>query len=233
MVELDLEYNTERKHLIIPEYGRAVHKMVDYCTELADRDERNRCAKSIISIMGNLFPQLRDVEDYRHKLWDHMFIMSEFRLDVDSPYPRPTPETLTSKPEKINYPKGNIRYGHYGRVTQQFIEKAISLENPELKEKMAIQIFFLMKRSYRAWNRDHVEDEVVLGHLLELSKGAIKLDPSKVSGGDGLPNEPKGTGSNTGFKKKWTNNKNKNPNNKNSNFKNNNNRRPHNNNNNN
>lgn len=209
MVELDLEYNTERKQLIIPEYGRAVHKMVDYCVTLADRDERNRCARSIISIMGNLFPQLRDVEDYRHKLWDHMFIMSEFQLDVDSPYPRPTEETLQSKPEKVNYPKGNIRYGHYGRVTQQFIEKALTLENPEHKEKMAIQLFFLMKRSYKAWNRDHVEDEVVLAHLAELSKGGLILDPSKVSNGDGISHHQPGV-SNSSFKKKKWNNNNKN-----------------------
>lgn len=220
MVEIDLEYNTERKQLIIPEYGRAVHKMVDYCVTIADRDERNKCAKSIITIMGNLFPQLRDVEDYRHKLWDHLFIMSEFQLDVDSPYPRPTHETFTSKPEKINYPKGNIRYGHYGRVTQQLIEKALTLENPEHKEKMATQLFFLMKRSYKAWNRDHVEDEVVLGHLNELSKGGLKPDPAKVSQGDGIPNHQPTQG-NSGFKKKkWNNNKNfkhKNNNNRNKN----------------
>ncbi|MES2628929.1 MAG: DUF4290 domain-containing protein [Bacteroidota bacterium] len=216
--ELDLEYNTERKQLIIPEYGRAVHKMVDYCVTLADREERNKCARSIISIMGNLFPQLRDVEDYRHKLWDHMFIMSEFQLDVDSPYPRPTQDILTSLPEKLSYPKGNIRYGHYGRVTQQFIEKALTLENPEHKEKMATQLFYLMKRSYKAWNRDHVEDEVVLGHLSELSKGGIILDPSKVSGGDGIPNTPYHPAGHGTFnkKKKWNNN---NSSNNNKNFK--------------
>lgn len=208
MVELDLEYNTERKLLIIPEYGRAVHKMVDYCVSLADRDERNRCARGIIAIMGNLFPQLRDVEDYRHKLWDHLFIMSEFQLDVDSPYPRPTQEILESKPDKQEYPKGNIRYGHYGRVTQQLIEKAISLENEEHRERMAIQLFHLMKRSYKAWNRDHVEDEVVLGHLTELSKGKLTLEPAKVQGHwDSGPSTPR-EGNGSFKKKKWNNNKN-------------------------
>ncbi len=213
MVELDMEYNTERKQLIIPEYGRAVHKLVDYCTSIGDREERNRCAKSIIAIMGNLFPQLRDVEDYRHKLWDHLFIMSEFQLDVDSPYPRPTQEILDSKPDKIEYPKGNIRYGHYGRVTQQLIEKAISLENVEHQERMATQLFYLMKRSYKAWNRDHVEDEVVLGHLIELSKGRLKLDASKLvanwDASSAKEHQHHGGGGN-GFnkKKKWNNNKN-------------------------
>lgn len=182
MVDFQLEYNTRRKPLVIPEYGRAIHKMVDYCTSLADRDERNKCAKSIIVIMGNLFPHLRDTEDYRHKLWDHLFIMSGFELDVDSPYPKPTVETLQSKPEKINYPKGDIRYGHYGRVTQQFIDQAVALTDEVQREKLAIQLFLLMKRSYKSWNRDHVEDEVILAHLKELSKGKIVLAPEKVNG---------------------------------------------------
>lgn len=219
MVELDIEYNTERKHLIIPEYGRAIHKMVDYCVSLGDRAERNRCAKSIIAIMGNLFPQLRDVEDYRHKLWDHLFIMSEFQLDVDSPYPRPTQEILESKPERVSYPKGKIRYGHYGSVTQQLIAKALTLDNPEHREKMTIQLFHLMKRSYRAWNRDTVEDEVVLGHLNELSNGQLKLDPSKITGGNeggsgnAQPTQERSQGHSHGQggfkkKKKWNNNNN-------------------------
>ena len=212
-----LEYNTERTQITLPEYGRAIHRMVEYCTQLADKEERNKCARSIIAIMGNLFPQLRDVEDYRHKLWDHLFIMSGFQLDVDSPYPTPSPEQFLEKPEKIEYPKGEIKYGHYGRVTQKLIDKAISLENPEHTKQMSINLFYLMKRSYCAWNRDHVENDVILQHLNKLSNGKITLTK------EDLPVQERHFKSNTpsnqsnptnNRRRKWNNNQNQNRNKK-------------------
>lgn len=205
-----LEYNTERTQLTLPEYGRAIHRMVQYCSELSDREERNKCARSIIAIMGNLFPQLRDVEDYRHKLWDHLFIMSGFSLDVDSPYPKPTPEQLLEKPERVEYPKGEIKYGHYGRVTQKLIDKAVSLENPEHTKQMSINLFYLMKRSYCAWNRDHVENDVILQHLNKLSNGKISLTKEDLPATErhfkNIPNGSSSGQSSNNRRRKWTNN---------------------------
>ncbi len=203
---LSLEYNTERPSLIIPEYGRAVHTMVSHCLTIADREERNKCAQSIIAIMGNLFPYLRDEEEYRHKLWDHLFIMSKFELDVDSPYPRPTDQTFLEKPDKIEYPKGDIKYGHYGRVTQNLIDKASALDNPEHTKKMGINLFFLMKRSYMDWSKSHVDDDVILKHLRSMSNGKIDLSSDDLPQGRSFHH---GNNNNNNRRRKWNNNKNK------------------------
>ena len=131
-----LEYNSQRNYLSIPEYGRHIQKMVAYCTELADKDERNKVAHAIVDVMGALFPYLRDVEDYKHKLWDHLFIMSDFKLEVDSPYPKPSPDQFIEKPNKVPYPKGNIKYGHYGKIVQDLIKKAGSMEPGEERQAL-------------------------------------------------------------------------------------------------
>ncbi|MBK7182202.1 MAG: DUF4290 domain-containing protein [Bacteroidetes bacterium] len=170
-----MEYNTSLPKMIIPEYGRNIQKMIDFAITVADKEERNKVARAIIDVMGQLNPHLRDVTDFKHKLWDHLFIISEFKLDVDSPYPRPTPETFQTKPELLKYPSNDIRYKHYGKTVERIIEKA--KEYPEGDERNALveQIANLMKRSYLNWNRDSVNDEVILKQLGELSKGQLKL----------------------------------------------------------
>lgn len=170
-----MEYNTSLPHLKIPEYGRNVQKMIDFACSVEDREERNRVAKAIIDVMGQLNPHLRDVSDFRHKLWDHLFIISDFKLDVDSPYPKPSKETFQTKPDRVNYPHNDIEFKHYGKIVEQLIEKAISMEEGEMKDALVESIANLMKRSYQMWNRDSVSDEVIAEHLQVLSKRKLKL----------------------------------------------------------
>jgi len=174
-----MDYNTSLPRLIIPEYGRNIQRMIEYAISVGDRAERNKVAQAIINVMGQLNPHLRDVTDFKHKLWDHLFIISEFKLDVDSPYPMPTPETFKTKPELLKYPSNDIRYKHYGKTVEKLIEKAIEYPEGDEKNVLVEQIANLMKRSYLTWNRDTVSDEVILNQLEELSKGKLKLsDPS-------------------------------------------------------
>ncbi|MCX6296274.1 MAG: DUF4290 domain-containing protein [Bacteroidetes bacterium] len=170
-----MEYNTSLPKMIIPEYGRNIQKMIDFAIAVEDREERNKVARAIIDVMGQLNPHLRDVTDFKHKLWDHIFIISEFKLDVDSPYPKPTAETFQTKPDRVLYPSNDIRYKHYGKTVERIIAKG--REYPEGAEKNALveQIANLMKRSYLTWNRDSVNDEVILKQLAELSKGELVL----------------------------------------------------------
>ncbi len=185
-----LEYNSTRDHLIIPEYGRHIQKMVKYCAEIPDRDERNKVAHAIINVMGQLFPHLRDVEDYKHKLWDHLHIMSSFELDVDSPYPTPKPEQFTERPENVPYPKGDIKYGHYGKTVQDLIKAAGNMEPGEERQALILVTVNLMKRCYLNWNRDTVSDETILKHLHELSDGKLSLkDPTLIAPASDLSNQ--------------------------------------------
>lgn len=171
-----MEYNTQLERLIIPEYGRNIQGMIKYCCSIQDREERNLCAKAIIQVMGQLNPHLRDSADYTHKLWDHIFIISEFKLDVDSPYPIPSPESFQEKPETLVYPKGKIRYKHYGKTIEDIIKKAKELpEGPERNE-LTRQIANHLKKSYYNWNKDSITDDVVIKNLNELSGGELKLD---------------------------------------------------------
>ena len=170
-----LEYNTERAHLIIPEYGRHIQKMVDQCIALEDREERNKCAKSIISVMGNLNPHLRDVPDFQHKLWDQLFIISDFKLDVDSPYPKPSIEELKQAPEPLSYPQNFPKYRFYGNNIKRMIDVAVTWEEGELKDALIYTIANHMKKSFLNWNKDTVEDDVIFKHLFELSNGAINV----------------------------------------------------------
>jgi len=135
---MKLTYNSTRPDLKIAEYGRSIHQMVAHCVSIEDRDERNKCARSIIKTMGNLFPQLRDVEDFNHKLWDHLHVMSDFKLDVDSPYPKPSPESFDSKPKKVGYPESKIKLGHYGKTIEKLIDEVIALEDEEERKKATV-----------------------------------------------------------------------------------------------
>lgn len=171
-----MEYNTSRGKLMIPEYGRNVQKMIDFATTIEDREKRNQYAQIIIRVMGQINPHLRDVADFTHKLWDHLFYISNFRLDVDSPYPKPTPETLDIKPEKIPYSDKKFLYRHYGRNIELMIEKISSMEDSPQKEKLIQMVAHHLKKSYLTWNRDSVEDDLIVEHLKEMSKGQLKLD---------------------------------------------------------
>ena len=159
--------------MIIPEYGRNIQKMVDHATNLKDREERNRCAKSIIQVMGSLNPHLRDVADFKHKLWDHLFIMSNFKLDVDSPYDKPSPEVLAEKPESLTYPATGYKYRHYGKIVQDLIKKAIDHEEGKDKEQFVGVLLNLMKRTYLTWNNNSVTDEQIISDMKELSNGKL------------------------------------------------------------
>lgn len=183
-----MDYNTERVKMAIPEYGRNVQRMVEFAVSVNDRDERNRVARAIISVMGQLNPHLRDVTDFKHKLWDHLFIISDFKLEVDSPYPIPNAETFKTKPDKVNYPDKKIKYRHYGKILEKIIEKAIEFEEGDEKKALTELIANAMKKSYLTWNRDSVTDEVIFDQLLELSKGKLRVDSSvKLSQPNELP----------------------------------------------
>lgn len=170
-----LEYNSTRETMVIPEYGRNVHRMIDYCCSIEDREKRNKTAKLIISVMGFLNPSVKEAADYKHKLWDHLHIISGFRLDVDAPYPLPSPLSLSAKPEHLSYHDKEIDYKHYGKNIVLMIDKTVEYpEGPE-KEMLINCIANHMKKSYLSWNRDSVTDELIEKHLGELSRGNLKL----------------------------------------------------------
>ena len=169
-----MEYNTKREHLIIPEYGRHVQKMIAHATNLKDKAEQQKCVNAIIAFMGQRNPHLRDIKDFTHKLWDHLFIMSDFQIDVESPYPKPEKEKLEEKPKKMDYPKTKIRFPFYGVNIEKMIAYACTMEEGELKEIMAGMIANHMKKDYICWNKAFVNDETILKHLNQLSEGKIK-----------------------------------------------------------
>ncbi|MDA8857140.1 DUF4290 domain-containing protein [Flavobacteriaceae bacterium] len=176
-----LEYNTERTKLIIPEYGRHVHQMIDQAVALKDKDERNKMAKAIIGVMGNLNPHLRDVPDFKHKLWAQLFIMSNFELDADSPFEKPSKEVyVNAKPNKLEYPQSFPKYRFYGNNIKKMIDIAMSWEEGDLKDKLIANIANHMKKCFLNWNKDTVEDKVIFDHLADLSNGALKVPESKL-----------------------------------------------------
>ena len=170
-----MEYNTSLSKLIIPEYGRNVQKMVHSIIAIDDREKRNHQAKSIIEVMGNLNPHLRDVPDFKHKLWDHLFIMSDFHLDVDSPYDRPSKESFEEKPEMLKYSDNNIKFRHYGKILPLIIKRTIDLDEGEYKDFLVFTIANHMKKSYLTWNKANVEDEVILKHLSQMSDDKLSM----------------------------------------------------------
>jgi len=176
----DLEYNSERNTLIIPEYGRHVQKLVNHCVALEDDTEREKMANAIIDVMGNLQPHLRDVPDFKHKLWDQLFIMSKFELNVESPYPKITKEEVSAKPERLNYPKSATKYKFYGNNIQTMIDVALSWDEGELKDALILSIANHMKKCYLNWNKDNVENGVIFNHLYELSDAKIDLRNSEI-----------------------------------------------------
>ena len=170
-----MEYNTQRKKMELPEYGRSVQNMVDHALTIEDREERQRCANTIINIMGGMFPHLRDVPDFKHKLWDHLAIMSDFKLDIDYPFEIVKKEELVMKPETIAYPNGAIRYRHYGRFLEGMVKKATEVEDEAERKQLIRMLAIQMKKSLHNWNKEGIEDQKIVDDLREYSKGAIDL----------------------------------------------------------
>lgn len=170
-----MEYNSGRNRLIIPEYGRNIQKLIEYAISLEDREERNKIARAIVNVMGQLNPHLRDITDFKHKLWDHLFIISDFKLDVDSPYDKPSALTYKVKPKRISYPTSDIRFRHYGRIIEQMILEIKDIEDSDHKNQMIVNIANFMKMLYVNWNKDSVSDEVIFEHLRILSKGQLTV----------------------------------------------------------
>jgi len=176
MTPQPFDYNSTRSKLLLSEYGRNVQNMVKYIVALPTKEERNRYAAVVIDLMGFLNPHLRDVADFKHKLWDHLHIISNFEIDVDSPYPPPSPDAIHLKPEPLKYPHQRIKYKHYGKTIELMITKAKSIQEPERRNHMVQAIANFMKMAYVQWNKDSVADETILNHLFELSGGELKLD---------------------------------------------------------
>lgn len=162
--------------MVIAEYGRNLHQMIYDCCQIEDRAKRTRTAEFIVNVMAQMNPKVKESVDYRQKLWDHLHIMADFKLDVDSPYPPPSKEVLFAKPKQVRIHQGNIRYRHYGRNIENIINKAIDFEEGLEKEALVRTIANHLKKSYITWNRNTVDDEVILKNLSELSKDQLKLD---------------------------------------------------------
>ena len=174
-----VEYNSDRSQLALPEYGRNIQQMVNHCLTIEDREERTRCAYSIVQVMGNIVPQLRDEEDSKHILWDHLAIMSDFKLDIDYPYEIINQENLKVKPEPIAYGEENVRYRHYGKIMVDMIKQACTYEEGDERDELIMLIANHMKKVLLSISKDGVEDARVFNDLREISGGKIDIDPEK------------------------------------------------------
>jgi hypothetical protein len=175
-----MEYNTNQKKLALPEYGRSVQKMVDHALTIENREERQKCAQTIVRIMGSMFPNTRNLPDYERKLWDHLAIMSDFMLDIDYPFEVIKKEEFRTPPERIPYQTGEIRNRHYGRIVEAMIEHACTLDEGDEKEQLIELILIQMKKNYIAWNKDGVEDSKILEDLRIYTKGAIDINGKEI-----------------------------------------------------
>jgi hypothetical protein len=171
-----MDYNSTRQRLVLPEYGRHIHNMVAHAVTITDKEERTRCANSIINIMGNLFPHLRDYADFKHKLWDHLAIMSDFKLDIDYPYDITNSTILSKKPEKLPYKNSQMKFLHYGQIVEELIAKALLLENETERQHLITLIANHMKKSLMMWNKDTVTDDRILNDIKLLSGGRLQPD---------------------------------------------------------
>jgi len=168
-----MKYNTARDHLVLPEYGRNVQKMVDHATTIQNKEERNKCVKTIIEFMGLMNPQLRDLKEFNHKLWDHLFIISKFQLEAESPYPLPEPKKLDERPEKMPYPKNKIKFPFYGAALENMIRYAVNQNDGRDKEIMTGMIANHMKKSYLLFNKHSVSNDTIILHLKQLSDNKL------------------------------------------------------------
>ena len=172
-----MQYNTQKEKLLLPEYGRNIQNMVDHCVAIADPGERKRCAYAVIDIMGNMFPHLRDVNNFKHILWDHLAIMSDFQLDIEYPYEVIKKEDLYSAPGHLDYSRPTMRFRHYGKILERMVKIAAEMEEGEPREQLIRMLLGQMKRSYTQWNKE-ADDEKIFHDLKDLSKGKIDLSSS-------------------------------------------------------
>lgn len=170
-----MEYNSQREKMVIPEYGRNVQKLIEYAKTIEDREKRTKSAEVIVRVMAGMNPQIKGEQDYLHTLWDHLYIISDFSLDVDSPFPMPEKEILTRKPERVHYSDKKFRIKNYGKYIEKIIDRTIELEDGPEKEALILIIANHLKKSYLNWNRDSVNDETIFTHLEELSQGKLKV----------------------------------------------------------
>ncbi len=170
-----MEYNTTRNHLEMKEYGRHVQKMVAHLLTIEDKERRQKNAQAVIELMGFINPQLKNIEDYRHKLWDHLFLISDFKLEVDSPYPIPTRESLRARPNPLPYPKRHPRYSHLGKHLELVIQKAMAEENEEKRSGFAHAIAYYMKLTYNTWHKELVQDESIRSELNTITQGKLEF----------------------------------------------------------
>ncbi len=171
----EMEYNTTREPMLIPEYGRNIQQMIQYICTIEEREKRTKAAKFIVNVMAQMHPNVKESGDYKHKLWDHLFIISDFKLDVDAPFPPPPPLSLSTKPEHLSYHDKEIEFKHYGKNIALMLEKAMEFEEGQEKDALVHAIANHMKKSYLNWNRETVSDELIEAHLSTLSKGKVKL----------------------------------------------------------
>ena len=198
-----LEYNSQQKQLLLPEYGRNVQQMVDHCLTIEDREERTRCAYTIVNIMSSLVPHLSEIDDFKHKLWDHLAIMSDFKLDIDYPCEIVRKESLETQPEHIPYSNTNIRMRHYGKFTEEMLGKAQEMPEGEEREALVGLLANYMKRSYLTWNKDNVEDEKIWQDIRDYTHGTIHIDTPLMRAKDLREgNQQQGKQSNNNKKKK-------------------------------
>ncbi len=177
-----MEYNTARNHLIMREYGRNIQRMIEYILTIKDREHRQQQVMAVIELMGTLQPHLRNVEDFRHKLWDHLFLVSDFKLDVDSPYPIPTRETLRTKPDRLPYPKKYPRFRHFGKNLEMVIDKALKEKDLEMKEGFTQVIGNYMKLAYGNWHKESVHDDAIKSELNIITEGKLQYAPGAGGG---------------------------------------------------
>ncbi len=168
-----MQYNTSQKKMALPEYGRSVQNMVDHALTIEDREERQLCANTIVEVMGNMFPHLRDIPDFKHKLWDHLAMMADFKLDIDYPYEIVQKELLDEKPAKVPYQQTYIKYRHYGKTIERLIEEAIKLPEGDEKNNLVALICNHMRQAFSTWNNNSVDEEKIAADLLELSNGKL------------------------------------------------------------
>jgi hypothetical protein len=203
---MEKNYNYTRRKMFLPEYGRHIHEMIDYLGTIEDREERTRQAHIVIDVMGNLNPLLRDTSDIAHKLWDHLFIMSGFNLDVDSPYPIPSEQSLRPEPEKLPYPRRAMMFKHYGKNVERMINSL--KDNPDagaVEETLENIARYMRTKSYE-YNQEHPNNEIIIGDIKRMSRGGIAIDEEAIGN---LKSEYKQAAQPNGFQKKGQGKKNK------------------------
>jgi hypothetical protein len=201
-----MDYNTQRKKLVFPEYGRHIHKLVDLCMEIEDKEERTRNAYAIVTIMGSMHPHLRDIPDFKHKLWNHLAIMTDFKLDIDWPYDLPDKEEINQPPERVPYSTDKMIFKHYGHNLEQMLNKINNLETDEEKEALINLLANHMKKLVVTYKKEHVNDEVIFNDIKKITEGKVKIKDDLVlnDGWDMNPNQNQNSSSRTVKKKRGT-----------------------------